>query len=411
MTESEAQLIAAITFDNSLLAFATLPPEAFTFDGAQCLKLVTERIREGGITPQQLIDMAARGAFPQEHLEKIVLRDNLFFDQSSVESAQLEIRDAFLQQEMRRIASVQGSTPSETLDRRVNELALLTRHTQGLSAVPMGHAVECYYQALSDDTQKPPVRSGLRLLDELLNGGFWPGEYILLAARPSMGKSTCARQFATRAALDGKRVVFFSAEDTQETFIARALSSASGVPLQNIRNRDMDDYQWMEVGNAVGKLKNLPLHIVNGKMRPKDIEATVARAGNVDLIVVDYIGMVTDRGENRGAAIGEASGLLKEMAKELNCPAIVLSQLNRALEQRPNKRPVSSDLRDSGELEQDADVLIFLYRDEVYDPQSRDAGMMELIVTKQRNGAIGAVKLPFDKERGVIGGRTTPKNT
>jgi len=171
-----------------------------------------------------------------------------------------------------------------------------------------------------------------------------------------------------------------------------------------MRTGQLDDDDWEKLTDALGQLNEAPIHIDEGSaLNSYEVRARARRlqrqTGQLGLIVIDYIQLMAapsgKQGENRATEISEISRSLKALAKELNAPVVVLSQLNRSLEQRPDKRPVMSDLRESGAIEQDADVILFIYRDEVYNPESADKGLAEIIVAKQRNGPIGRVKLTF----------------
>jgi replicative DNA helicase len=245
--------------------------------------------------------------------------------------------------------------------------------------------------------------TGYTDLDEMTTG-LQDGDLIVVAGRPSMGKTAMALNIAENVALELKLpVLIFSMEMGGTQLATRLLSSVGRVDAQKLRTGRLDPPDWDRLGMALGKLNEAPLLIdESAALNPLEIRARARRKwreyGGLGLIVVDYIQLMqgTDGGnENRATEISEISRGLKAMAKELQCPVIALSQLNRSLEQRPNKRPVMSDLRESGAIEQDADVILFIYRDEVYNEDSPDKGIAEIIIGKQRNGPIGTVKLTF----------------
>jgi replicative DNA helicase len=241
-------------------------------------------------------------------------------------------------------------------------------------------------------------------LDEMTTG-LQDGDLIIVAGRPSMGKSSLALNFAEHIALELKLpVLIFSMEMGGTQLAARLLGSVGKVDAQKLRTGRLDPPDWDRLGTALGKLNEAPLLIdESASLNPLELRARARRKwreyGGLGLIVIDYIQLMqgTESGqqENRATELSEISRGLKAMAKELGCPVVALSQLNRSLEQRPNKRPVMSDLRESGALEQDADVILFIYRDEVYNEDSPDRGIAEIIIGKQRNGPIGTVKLTF----------------
>jgi len=247
------------------------------------------------------------------------------------------------------------------------------------------------------------VATGFTDLDEMTTG-LQAGDLVIVAGRPAMGKTSFALNVAENVALDLKLpVLVFSMEMGGTQLGLRLLGSVSKVDAQKLRTGRLDTQDWDRLGVALGKLNEAPILIdESAALNPLELRSRARRKwreyGGLGLIVVDYIQlMVAAEGgvENRATELSEISRGLKAMAKELKCPVIALSQLNRSLEQRPNKRPVMSDLRESGAIEQDADLIIFIYRDEVYDENSPDKGMAEIIVGKQRNGPIGTVKLTF----------------
>ena len=248
------------------------------------------------------------------------------------------------------------------------------------------------------------VASGFTDLDKMTSG-LQPGDLIIIAGRPSMGKTSLALNIAENVAIDKKLpVAVFSMEMASSQLTTRLIGSVGKVDQHKMRTGQLDDDDWEKLTDALGQLNEAPIHIDEGSaLNSYEVRARARRlqrqTGQLGLIVIDYIQLMAapsgKQGENRATEISEISRSLKALAKELNAPVVVLSQLNRSLEQRPDKRPVMSDLRESGAIEQDADVILFIYRDEVYNPESADKGLAEIIVAKQRNGPIGRVKLTF----------------
>ena len=248
------------------------------------------------------------------------------------------------------------------------------------------------------------VASGFTDLDKMTSG-LQPGDLIIIAGRPSMGKTSLALNIAENVAIEKKLpVAVFSMEMASNQLTTRLIGSVGKVDQHKMRTGQLDDDDWDKLTDALGELNEAPIHIDEGSaLNSFEVRARARRlqrqAGQLGLIVVDYIQLMAAPGgrqsENRATEISEISRSLKALAKELNVPVVALSQLNRSLEQRPDKRPVMSDLRESGAIEQDADVILFIYRDEVYNPESADKGLAEIIVAKQRNGPIGRVKLTF----------------
>ena len=235
-----------------------------------------------------------------------------------------------------------------------------------------------------------------------LTAGLQPADLIILAGRPSMGKSALAINIAEHVAIQGqKSVAVFSMEMPSEQLAMRMIGSLSRIDQQRLRTGKLNDEDWPRLTSTVGVVRDARLFIDDTPaLTPAELRARsrrIARDHRLDLVIVDYLQLMQAPGfaDNRVAEVSEVSRALKGMAKELNVPVIALSQLNRGLEQRPNKRPVMSDLRESGAIEQDADVIVFIYRDEVYDKDSADKGIAEVIIAKQRNGPIGLVKLAW----------------
>ena len=246
------------------------------------------------------------------------------------------------------------------------------------------------------------VATGFADLDERTSG-LQPGDLVIVAGRPSMGKTAFALNIAEHVALDGKQpVAIFSMEMAGTQLAMRLLGSVGRLDQHKLRTGKLDDNDWPRLTNALGRLNDAPVFIdESAALTALELRARARRLHRqhrgLGLIVVDYLQLMssTSQGENRATEISEISRSLKALAKELSVPVVALSQLNRSLEQRPNKRPVMSDLRESGAIEQDADLILFIYRDEVYNDSSQEKGIAEIIIGKQRNGPIGTVKLTF----------------
>ncbi|HVJ11488.1 MAG TPA: replicative DNA helicase [Burkholderiales bacterium] len=246
------------------------------------------------------------------------------------------------------------------------------------------------------------VPTGYTKLDQMTSG-LQGGDLVVVAGRPSMGKTALALNIAEHVAVDnGLPVAVFSMEMSASQVATRMLGSIARVDQHKMRTGRLNDSEWGSLSDAMGKLHETPIYIdEGGALTALEVRARARRLkrqfSKLGLVVIDYIQLMaaSNAGENRATEISEISRSLKAMAKELDVPVIALSQLNRALEQRPNKRPVMSDLRESGAIEQDADVILAIYRDEVYNPESPDKGTAEVNILKQRNGPIGVVKLTF----------------
>lgn len=242
------------------------------------------------------------------------------------------------------------------------------------------------------------ITTGFRELDAL-TAGWHAGDLILLAARPSMGKTSLALQCAVTAAQEtGRPVAVFSLEMSAEQLALRLVCGESKVNAHTLRTGARD--QWVRLASATGALENTAVWINDtptitlAQMRAQ--AKRFASQHGLGLLIVDYLQLMPVQGENRQQGVADLSRGLKVLAKELRVPVVALSQLNRAVEGRPDKRPIMSDLRDSGSLEQDADLVLFLYREEVYTPETDDRGIAEVLIRKHRNGPIGDIRLTFD---------------
>ncbi len=252
------------------------------------------------------------------------------------------------------------------------------------------------------DSDVTGVPTGFTDLDRMTSG-LQPGDLVIVAGRPSMGKTSFSMNVGEHVAIEqGLPVAVFSMEMGAVQLAMRMVGSVGMLDQHRMRTGKLTQEDWPRLTHAVQRVQEAQIYIDETPaltaMEVRNRARRLARqCGQLGLIVIDYLQLMssTSRGENRATEISEISRSLKSLAKELNCPVVALSQLNRSLEQRPNKRPVMSDLRESGAIEQDADLILFIYRDEVYNPDSPDKGTAEIIVGKQRNGPIGTVRLTF----------------
>lgn len=256
-----------------------------------------------------------------------------------------------------------------------------------------------------DDSDVTGISTGFTDLDSR-TAGMHSGQLIIVAGRPAMGKTSFAMNIVEHVAIHEQLpVAVFSMEMDATQLGHRLLGSVGKINQQRMRTGKLLDEDWPKITHAISLLQNAKIFIdETPALTPVDLRARARRLkskeGELGLIVVDYLQLMSGSGrnDNRTAEISEISRSLKQLARDLKCPIIALSQLNRGLEQRTNKRPIMSDLRESGAIEQDADVILFIYRDEVYNPDSPDKGMAEIIIGKQRAGPIGTVKLTFAGE-------------
>lgn len=250
------------------------------------------------------------------------------------------------------------------------------------------------------DGKDTGLKTGLREFDRMTTG-LHPGDLLILAGRPAMGKTSLAMNWAEHAALGGVGVGVFSMEMPAGQLMQRLISSNGRVNQQSLRTGRLSGDEWRRVNDAAGRVGKAPIYIDDtGGLSPNALRSKarrMKRQHNIGLLVVDYLQLMQVPGtkENRTTEITEISRNLKALAKELDIPVVALSQLNRGVEQRENKRPRMSDLRESGGIEQDADLIVFVYRDEVYNRDSIDKGVAEVIIAKQRNGEIGTSRAAF----------------
>lgn len=332
------------------------------------------------------------GAYAQIVREKSVLRQLINVGTSIADSAfnaqgrhSKEILDE-AEQKVFKIAE-QGAKQNQAFKSLKKLLKVTLEHIEELSKL---------------NSNVTGVSTGYHELDEMTSG-LQKGDLIIVAGRPSMGKTTFSMNIAEYAAAHKKLpTAIFSMEMPAEQLTLRLLSSMGRVDQHRVRTGKLTDEDWPRIATAVKIFADVPMFIDDSPaLSPTEVRARARRLmrehGQLGLIVLDYLQLMQtgSTNENRATEISEISRSLKALAKELSVPVIALSQLNRSLEQRPNKRPVMSDLRESGAIEQDADVIIFIYRDEVYHPDSADKGTAEIIIAKQRNGPIGTMRLTF----------------
>ncbi|HJV24822.1 MAG TPA: replicative DNA helicase [Aromatoleum sp.] len=300
-----------------------------------------------------------------------------------------------------------AKTLLDEAEAKVFEIAESTaRTTTGFVSIqPILKQVVDRVQELYDrdnPTEITGVPTGLVDLDAKTSG-LQPSDMIIVAGRPAMGKTTFALNVAEHVAVDCRLpVAIFSMEMPGTQLATRFISSVGRIDQGKIRTGRLGDEDWQRLTMAMGKLYDAPLFIDETPgLNPIDLRARARRlsrqCGKLGLIVIDYLQLMVGSkdSDNRASELSEISRSIKSLAKELHVPIIALSQLNRSLEQRPNKRPVMSDLRESGAIEQDADIIMFIYRDEIYNPDSADKGSAELIIGKHRNGPTGTVRMTF----------------
>jgi replicative DNA helicase len=300
-----------------------------------------------------------------------------------------------------------GKPSKELVDEAERKVFLIAEqgagNRQGFEAINelLGRAVKRVEEMYRSDTTLTGIATGFTNFDDKTSG-LQKSDLIIIAGRPSMGKTSFAMNLAENAALHNENsVAVFSMEMPGEQLALRMMSSLGRIDSHSLRTGKLDDHDWPRLISSVNMLSKAKLFIDDtAALTPTELRARtrrLKREHGLDLVIVDYLQLMQVGGstENRATEISEISRSLKALAKELQVPIVALSQLNRSVEQRPDKRPVMSDLRESGSIEQDADVILFIYRDEVYNPESADKGTAEIIIRKQRNGPIGTVRLSF----------------
>jgi len=304
-------------------------------------------------------------------------------------------------------AATAGAEAAVLLDRAQAVLAdLATARTPGAFVDGRGMAdalLPLVEQLYAEKRSLTGIPSGLSDLDRLTRG-WQPSDLVILAARPSMGKTALALNLAYHAATSGHRVAIFSLEMSWKQLALRLLALDARIDAHRLLNGQIYEHDWAALGLAMGRIGQATIYVddaaqtsvpaLRAKLR------RLARTGPLGLVVLDYLQLMGGAGkqkiETRALELGEISRGLKVLARDLDVPILALSQLNRNCELRQNKRPLLADLRESGSLEQDADLVIGIYRDEVYDPQTSEPGTAELLILKHRNGRIGAVPVAFD---------------
>lgn len=278
--------------------------------------------------------------------------------------------------------------------------------SSGKDPVPLWDALSDYYDKLEYQLQHHEtvgVPTGFRDVDAILTG-MHKKTLTYFAGRPSMGKSSYLLGMAVNAARLGARVAFFSIEMRQEELIQRMVSMETGINTQKLKLAKLTPQEAARFTECVGRISNLQLFIdEHSSLNPAQLRAKVQRLKHrygLDLVIIDYLQLMNDPNHpnNRYQEISSISRSLKQLAKDMNIPVVAASQLSRALEKRQNKRPILSDLRESGQLEQDADVIKFIYRDEIYNPATEFPNQAEIIIAKHRNGPTGTVSLYFEKQ-------------
>lgn len=363
---------------------------------------VTLRLKEVG-----LLDAAGGPVFLSELSEQVGFAVNVGHYAGIVKQKSLLRRMIQTSQEI--ITECSGSVEDAyALIDAAEEKVLAVRESQKekQEAVTLSTVIPAEVERLERIYQRDAdvlgVSSGFRKLDAITSG-WQKSDLIIIAARPSMGKTAMAIGMGNYAASHGTPTLFFSLEQPKEQVAQRLLAGGASINSSRLRSAKLNMEQWAQLNAAAGELMDTRLFIADrpalNMVEIRALSKRMVKRHGVGLILLDYLQLVRERARSREQEIGGVSRGLKALAKELNVPVIALAQLNRDVEKRPNKRPMLSDLRESGSIEQDADVVLFIYRDEVYRGEnSPDQGIAEIRVAKQRNGPTGKLKLAYLKE-------------
>ena len=303
-------------------------------------------------------------------------------------------------QEIAKTAFADGATASDALDKAEQSIFAVAHGKQQNSTEHIAGPLRRMVDNL-DTPKANGIKTGYSMIDRML-GGFQKSDLIILAARPGMGKSALALGIADNSTRTGANVAIFSLEMSKEQFTQRLTSMRTGIDSHRLRMKDLHDDEWPILMEAVNDISRQSLTINDTAAQSVDAIRREARRLHtrqpLDLIIIDYMQLVTGKGDNREQEIAYISRSLKAMAKELNVPVLALSQLNRGVESRADKRPMQSDLRESGSIEQDADVILFIYREDYYNEDTERQNVADVIIAKHRHGSTGTVSLFFRKE-------------
>ena len=332
-------------------------------------------------------------------------------EQASVRRRLLEVAS-----EIAKLAYDEEKGIGEVVDQSERALFAVSQQRVARDLRPVQEVVGTYrdylYNLYAHRGELMGVTSGFRDLDRLL-GGFQRSDLIVLAARPGVGKTSLLLTMALKAAERGKLVAIFSLEMSAEQLVQRMISSLSRVDAQRLRIGNLQDEDLPKIEDAIGHLADLPIYIDDTPaLTPLQLRTKCRRLHSehgLDIAYVDYLQLMTadTRTENRVQEVSYLSRMLKALARELDTPILTASQLSRAVEQRQDRRPVLSDLRESGSIEQDADVVMFIYRDDMYHPETQQLNIAEIIVAKHRSGPVGTVQLYFNRNLTQFADATT----
>lgn len=408
--EAEQSLLGCLLMEHDLIKEITLRPEHFYIEKNQAIFTAMRMAEQKGeptdfVTVYSLLSTGAKNLVDLDYLTAL--------STSVVSTVPYKSYEKYIFEAWKcRKAKAIAHNLDVALDYQADSQTILDAADKLTRLMELGHdhdfdiktALMSLQESLESD--QVGVLSGYYDLDTFSNG-FAKGDLIVVGARPSVGKTALALNIGTNASKKGTVVSIFSLEMSEHSLLKRIISAEAKIDATRMRDpkKFFSDSDWEKYIDSTASISTLPLHIYdNPSVTVHEIRAKVRNLirkypDQNHLCIIDYLQLITGDGrENRTLEIGTISRSLKIMARELDMPVIVLSQLSRNLEHRQDKRPMLSDLRDSGSIEQDADVIVFLYRDDYYNPESDAKNLVEIIVAKQRNGPTGRVKLAFLKE-------------
>lgn len=419
--ETEQRVIGALITDNEAIQKVIeilKPGDFYKWEHAELYKTICKNYYESknfdAITIAEDTIKRNKIVNPDELIEYCESLENGFYPSVNILKYATILRDKStkrtllnIAQNLAELCTGTGTAESESILNYAENAIFKIREDAENAKSKLKHIKDHAVDALEDISQtierletETENSTGFSDLDELIKAK--EGHLVLIAGRPAMGKTTLALNIAKNMSEQKKKILILSLEMTGKELTKKMFSIFGKVNNKAIENGTLTDHEWEQVTYSISKIHDTEIYIEElSYLTPQLLKSKAKKANsimqNIDLIVIDYLQLMTVENEqqNKTAEVSEVSRALKLLAKELNCPIIALSQLNRSLEQRPNKRPIMSDLRDSGSLEQDADSILFVYRDEIYDKETPEKGIAEIIVAKNRHGQTGSCKLKF----------------
>ena len=415
-TESEQSIIGALLLDNSALdriSGLVSEDDFYRHDHRDLFRVITKMVADGEhadmitvLAKLEQLGIAEKLgglAYLGEMANNTPSSANIAGYAKHVRERAVSRRLISVGDSISAMATAPGMTMAERIDAAQAAVMSVASNDEAQDLVGMHELVQILtadLHARADrDSNITGLETGFEDFDEML-GGLQSSDLIVVAGRPGMGKTTLALNIARHASTKGNPGLVVSLEMPIVQLGHRLCADIGSIPLKKVRSGKMSPDDWSDVSQAMAKIGRLPMRLKDAQAPDVlSVRAMARKAkrelGGLAYVVIDYLQLMSGTGGNRAEEIAGISRGLKSLAKELDCPVVALSQLNRELEKRPNKRPVVSDLRESGAIEQDADVIVFVYRDEVYNPNSAEAGTAEIIVGKHRNGELGTVRLAY----------------